>query len=95
LVAHWAAFLASDTSPALAVSPLHAGFVWSAANLAIITEAELYAGIVRRPGKRDGRRSNVDAMVRDLSEMRVGDPVVHEQHGIGRYLGLTALDLGD
>jgi transcription-repair coupling factor (superfamily II helicase) len=34
-------------------------------------------------------------MLRDLSEMRIGDPVVHEQHGIGRYLGLTTLDLGD
>src|SRR6202008_3368463 len=41
------------------------------------------------------RRSNVDAMVRDLSEMRIGDPVVHEQHGIGRYLGLVPLDVGD
>src|SRR5256885_798202 len=34
-------------------------------------------------------------MLRDLSEVRIGDPVVHEQHGIGRYLGLTTLDLGD
>ena len=42
-----------------------------------------------------GRRSNVDAMVRDLSEVRIGDPVVHEQHGIGRYLGLVTLDVGD
>src|SRR4029077_7798121 len=41
------------------------------------------------------RRSNVDAMVRDLSEVRIGDPVVHEQHGIGRYLGLVTLDVGD
>ena len=41
------------------------------------------------------KRSNVDAMVRDLSEVRIGDPVVHEQHGIGRYLGLLTLDLGD
>jgi transcription-repair coupling factor (superfamily II helicase) len=95
VVADWAEFVASDVSPALAVSPVHTGFVWPAANLAIITEAELYASAVRRPGKRDARRSNVDAMLRDLSEMRVGDPVVHEQHGIGRYLGLTTLDLGD
>jgi transcription-repair coupling factor (superfamily II helicase) len=95
LVADWAEFTGSDASPALTVSPLHAGFVWSAANLAIVTEAELYAGTARRPGKREARQSNVDAMLRDLSEMRVGDPVVHEQHGIGRYLGLTALDLGD
>ena len=49
-----------------------------------------------RRGKRDAaRRTNVDAMLRDLSEVRIGDPVVHEQHGIGRYLGLVTMDLGD
>ena len=65
------------------------------AKLAFVTEAELYAGVVRR-GKRDAaRRTNVDAMLRDLSEVRIGDPVVHEQHGIGRYLGLVTMDLGD
>ena len=47
-------------------------------------------------GKRDAaRRSNVDAMLRDLSEVRIGDPVVHEQHGIGRYVGLASMDLGE
>jgi len=95
VVADWAEFIAGDASPALVASPLHAGFVWPGANMTLITEAELYAGVVRRPGKRDARRSNVDAMLRDLSEVRIGDPVVHEQHGIGRYLGLTTLDLGD
>jgi transcription-repair coupling factor (superfamily II helicase) len=34
-------------------------------------------------------------MLRDLSEVKVGDPVVHLQHGIGRYLGLQNLDFGD
>jgi transcription-repair coupling factor (superfamily II helicase) len=81
--------------PRLIVSPLHAGFAWPDAGLAFVTEAELYAGVVRR-GRRDAaRRSNVDAMLRDLSEVRIGDPVVHEQHGIGRYLGLVTLDLGE
>ncbi len=80
---------------ALIVAPLHAGFAWPAAGLAFVTEAELYAGVVRR-GRRDAaRRSNVDAMLRDLSEVRIGDPVVHEQHGIGRYLGLVTMDLGE
>ena len=75
--------------------PLHAGFAWPPAKLAFVTEAELYAGVVRR-GRRDGaRRSNVDAMLRDLSEVRIGDPVVHEEHGIGRYLGLVTLDVGE
>ncbi|HYR00802.1 MAG TPA: transcription-repair coupling factor [Casimicrobiaceae bacterium] len=89
------AFLASDAPVSLGVSPVHAGFAWRAARIALVTEAELYAGVVRR-GRRDGaRRSNVDAMLRDLSEVRAGDPVVHEHHGIGRYLGLVTLDLGE
>jgi transcription-repair coupling factor (superfamily II helicase) len=95
LLADWSAFVRGDASPALVASPLHAGFVWPEANISLITETELYAGVVRRPGKRDALRSNGDAMLRDLSEVRIGDPVVHEQHGIGRYLGLTTLDLGD
>jgi transcription-repair coupling factor (superfamily II helicase) len=95
VVADWAAFAASTAPVALAASPLHAGFRWPAAKLAFVTEAELYAGVVRR-GRRDAaRRSNVDAMLRDLSEVRIGDPVVHEQHGIGRYLGLVTMDLGE
>ncbi len=88
-------FVAGDAKIALTAAPLQAGFAWPRARLAFVTEAELYANVVRR-GKRDtGRRSNVDAMVRDLSEMRIGDPVVHEEHGIGRYLGLVTLDVGD
>ncbi len=34
-------------------------------------------------------------MVRDLSELKIGDPVVHTQHGIGRYMGLVTMDLGE
>jgi len=91
----WRSFVAGDATRALVVAPLHAGFAWPAAKLAFVTEAELYAGVVRR-GKRDAaRRSNVDAMLRDLSEVRIGDPVVHEQHGIGRYLGLVTMNLGE
>ncbi len=79
----------------LVAAPLASGFVWPKGGLAFVTEAELYAGVVRRSAREAARRSNVDAMVRDLSEVRIGDPVVHEAHGIGRYLGLVTLDLGD
>ncbi len=95
LLDDFATFAASDAKLALVVSPLAAGFVWPAARLAFVTEAELYANVVRRARRDAARRSNVDAMVRDLSEVRIGDPVVHEQHGIGRYLGLVTLDVGD
>src|SRR5437870_6440577 len=95
LVDGFAAFVAGDSKIALCVAPLAGGFVWPAAKLAFVTEAELYANIVRRGRREARRRSNVDAMVRDLSEMRIGDPVVHEQNGIGRYMGLVTLDVSD
>src|SRR5262249_54144576 len=61
-----------------------------------VTEAELYPGQVRQSRRRDARaRSSAEGMVRDLAEVKAGDPVVHSQHGIGRYLGLVTLDLGE
>ncbi|HMA31627.1 MAG TPA: DEAD/DEAH box helicase, partial [Casimicrobiaceae bacterium] len=94
-VESFAEFVMGDARLALVVSPLQAGFAWPAARLAFVTEAELYAHALRRGKREAARRTNVDAMVRDLSEMRIGDPVVHEEHGIGRYLGLVTLDVGD
>ena len=38
--------------------------------------------------------SDVEALIKDLSELNVGDPVVHAPHGIGRYRGLVNMDLG-
>jgi transcription-repair coupling factor (superfamily II helicase) len=83
------------SSFALCVSPLARGFIVPDEGWAVITEAELYAGVVRRSARVAEKRSSVEGMLRDLSELKVGDPVVHEQHGIGRYQGLVNLDLGD
>ncbi len=91
-------FLASSDKLALCVAPLHAGTLLTDAlgKLAFITETELYAGTGRRAGrKRQEGPTQVDAMVRDLSELKVGDPVVHVNHGIGRYQGLVSMDLGE
>jgi transcription-repair coupling factor (superfamily II helicase) len=93
--AAFAEFAGSANALALAVSPLANGFVLQAEGWALVTEAELYAGVVRRRPRAAEKRSSVEGMLRDLSELKVGDPVVHEQHGIGRYQGLINLDLGD
>ncbi|CAN7380850.1 transcription-repair coupling factor [Pseudoduganella sp. LjRoot289] len=91
-------FLQSDAKLMLGVAPLHAGFEWSAdkTQLVFITETELYAGSGRRVGKKKQEGvTQVESMVRDLSELKIGDPVVHINHGIGRYMGLTSMDLGE
>ena len=92
------AFLESDAAFALAVAPLAAGFSLPGDGLVFLTEDDLYpdhAGTPRRGRREQERASNVEAMVRDLSELRAGDPVVHAQHGIGRYHGLVNMDMGE
>jgi transcription-repair coupling factor (superfamily II helicase) len=98
----YADFVASDARLMLGVAPLYAGFELGAdlsetvGSLAFITETELYAGSGRRAGrKRQEGATQVESMVRDLSELKIGDPVVHINHGIGRYMGLLSMDLGE
>jgi transcription-repair coupling factor (superfamily II helicase) len=92
-------FRESAAKLALGVAPLQAGFELfeeSSGQLVFITETELYAGSGRRAGKKKQEAtSQVESMVRDLSELKIGDPVVHINHGIGRYMGLASMDLGE
>ncbi len=89
-------FIASDAKLMLGVGPLHSGFALAAPPFAVVTENELYAQQARVRSQRDGaRRVSAEGMLRDLSEVKVGDPVVHESHGVGRYQGLVTLNLGE
>ncbi len=91
-----ATFLAGDTPLALAPGPLASGFMLPEAGLAFVTEAELYATTARTRARRDTRKAaTMEGWLRDLSELKIGDPVVHLSHGIGRYLGLVHMDLGE
>ena len=92
--AGFAQFLASPEAFMLGVGPVLNGFLLREERLALVTESELYAGTARAHVAR-GKQTSVDAMVRDLSELRLGDPVVHAQHGIGRYRGLVSLDAAE
>jgi len=93
--ADFAAFVAGDARLALGVAPLANGFALPAEGWCIVTEAELYAGTVRRRARGREKTVSAEGLVRDLSELKVGDPVVHVKHGIGRYQGLVNLDLGE
>ena len=93
LCGSYAEFLATTARLCLAVGPLRNGFVLDQESVAFVTESELYAGTATvREGRDRSRQTSVEGMLRDLSELRAGDPVVHAQHGIGRYRGLVSLD---
>ncbi len=80
----------------LGTSTLASGFGWIEAGIDFVTETELFAsGAVTRRKRRQEQVSDVEALIKDLSELNVGDPVVHSAHGVGRYRGLVNLDLGN
>lgn len=94
-VPSWQAFLETDASPALLVAPLVTGAELTAPALSIVAETQLFGD--RAAQKRRRRRTKVDseAIIRNLVELEQGAPVVHEEHGIGRYRGLTKLAVGE
>ena len=89
-----AEFVKSDSLFGLVTAPLFNGFAWASENLLIITEAELFTSTARQRRKSKATESgDPDMIFKDLSELKIGDPVVHAEHGIGRYQGLVLLNL--
>jgi len=90
----WQDFTLSDQKVCLISSPLHKGFFHD--EFIVITENEIFPNFVKQIKKKNRNKSfNEDGIVKDLTELNVGDPVVHELHGVGRYQGLVDLDYGD
>ncbi|GGX90501.1 transcription-repair-coupling factor [Litchfieldella qijiaojingensis] len=94
----WQAFI--DNGPPLAITEgeLDAG-LWletgeAEKSLVIITETELFGDVVRQSRRREKATDDNELAVRHLSELRPGSPVVHQTHGVGRYLGLEILEAG-
>ena len=95
-----ASFRTGDEHFAIAVAPLAEGFFWTEPDdqtaIEFITETELFAtSPTARRRRKQEQVSDVNALIKDLSELKVGDPVVHVNHGIGRYVGLRSIDIGN
>jgi transcription-repair coupling factor (superfamily II helicase) len=99
-VASLAEFEAGDEHYAITAAPLAEGFFWhdpeAGRTIQFVTETELFAtSPTGRRRRKQEQVSDVNALIKDLSELKIGDPVVHVNHGIGRYVGLMNIDLGD
>ena len=92
-VADWHAFVAGDARLAITVAPLDKGLLLPDPPIALIAEPQLYGErVVQR--RRRARARDTENIVRSLAELKVGDPVVHEEHGVGRYIGLITMGAG-
>ncbi len=92
-VASWRSFLTETASPCLVVAPVEHGIL--ADDFVIITEAQLTGEKVeQRKRRKKSAARELENIINNLNELSIGSPVVHQEHGVGRYLGLQTLTVG-
>jgi transcription-repair coupling factor (superfamily II helicase) len=94
VLADWPTFAANDARFAIAVAPFDDGFALDAPALCVLTERQLFPERASQPRRRKRAGREPEAIIRDLGELSLGAPIVHEDHGVGRYRGLLSMDIG-
>ncbi|MCG8369056.1 MAG: transcription-repair coupling factor, partial [Proteobacteria bacterium] len=90
----WQAFHDDPQRIGVAVAPIENGVLLPSSRIGIISERQLFGErTATRRRRRRGER-DPETIIRQLDDLEPGSPVVHEEHGIGRYLGLATLDAG-
>ena len=91
----WQTFLDGKSALGLTVAALEQGLLLEEPRLAVISEAQLFGEQAVQHRRRKALRTrDADAIIRDLTELSIGAPVVHEDHGVGRYQGMQTLNVG-
>ena len=91
----WQEFLNSEVSPCVLVAPMEYGLYLDNPAIAIITENQLSGEkVLQRRRRRKSAARELENIVNNLNELTIGSPVVHRDHGVGRYLGLQTLEIG-
>jgi transcription-repair coupling factor (superfamily II helicase) len=94
VVDSWDAFAAGSARLALTVAPDLEGLTLTAPAIAVIAEAQLFGARARAERRRARRAADPQAILRDLQDLNPGAPVVHEEYGVGRYMGLMPMEVG-
>ena len=89
----WSSFLESKINFAITVMPIENGLIINNPNIAVITESQLFGERAMQRRLRKRKKVDADTVIRNLTELREGAPVVHEQHGVGRYCGLITIKM--
>ena len=90
----WEEFLSGEHTLSVIAAPLAEGMLLPDAGIAVITEAQLLGERTRQSRSRRTPTRDADAIISNLNDLSIGAPVVHIDHGVGRYEGLTTLDVG-
>ena len=91
----WEGFLACSDRVGLTVAPELQGLSLPGSSLALLSESQLFGTRARQERRRrKSAASDPNAILRDLQSLTAGAPVVHEEYGVGRYIGLQAMEVG-
>jgi transcription-repair coupling factor (superfamily II helicase) len=93
-VRNWQEFLASSDKLAITISPLQNGLLLSDGSIAVIAEPQIFGERVLQRRRRKEKQRDPDLIIKNLVELEHGSPVVHEDHGVGRYIGLQKITVG-
>ena len=91
----WQQFVDSEEAIGITISPMERGGILPQSGLALVTEAALSGNRAQQRRRRRRQERDPALIIRDLNDLRIGAPVVHEEHGVGRYHGLQTLDVGE
>ncbi len=89
----WHDFYANDSEFAICIAPLERGLNLPQERLCLLSEGQIFGQKVLQRRRREKSTANADIAIRDLAELSLGNPVVHHDHGVGRYQGLKALSV--
>ncbi len=89
----WQSFLNSERNLCLTTAAIDRGLQLPEAGIAMITETQLGSGRIKRRERRKPTRDS-EAIIANLTDLSIGAPVVHIDHGVGRYQGMTTLTVG-
>ena len=92
-VDHWQQFVTGDHSYCITTYPIDQGVYCPAQQICLITEGELFGQQVMQRRRRSKASESPDYVFKNLAELKVGSPVVHIEHGVGRYQGLITLEV--
>ena len=91
----WQTFLASNDSLGITVSPLEQGLSLRKPELHVISETQLFGQQVLQRRRRSRQQRDTENIFKNLAELTIGAPVVHEEYGVGRFLGLQTITTSD
>jgi transcription-repair coupling factor (superfamily II helicase) len=94
IVSDWQAFLNSEHLHCITVATLDDGLILENPAIALITESQLSGEKAAQRRRRKTSARQLETLVANLNELTIGAPVVHSEHGVGRYLGLQTLTIG-